>query len=200
MKKIFANLTVVTLSFLTMIGATYAVFEETVKITNASFTVVSSSAVVGGSNTDLKILLNPANPSQGANLDDQTAGPIFDNVSRYWVEDYPFKLYNKGDKTLDIVSKASYVSDINVLRDDIYVEAFGWDDANGDGLVTEDEIGESFGRDTIMRWRNDTFPLGQLNSKETRGFVLRFDGSGITETNVGMQALFDFEFIGVESL
>lgn len=201
MKKILANITIVSFSLLTMVGAIYAVFEETVTVAGASFTVIADSdAGIGGTNTDLKILVDTSLSAEGSNLDDQVAGPVFDSVSTSWTEDYPLKIYNNGDKVLDIVSKASYVSDVDVLRDDIYVEVFSWSDSNSNGLVDDGEIGESFGRDTILRWRNDTFPLGQLNPGETAGYLLRFDGSGITDTNVGMQAIYDFLFIGVESI
>ena len=201
MKKILANLTIVTFSLLTMIGATYALFEETVKVSGASFHIVSNTdGAIGGVNTDLKVLVNAGLPAEGANLDDEVPGPVFDTVSRFWVEDYPLKLYNQGEKTLDIVSKSDYISDTNLLRDDLYIEVFAWDDVNGDGIVDNGEIGVSYGHDTIMRWRNDTFLLGQIAPNETKGFVLRFDGSGLTDINIGMQALFDFQFIGTESL
>lgn len=201
MKKFFGNITVLTFTLLTLIGATYALFEETVQVSSASFKIVSTTdGEINGGNTDLKILLNTGLASEGANLDDEVPGPIFDSVSKNWTADYPIKLFNNGDKTLEIISKADYVSDVDVLRDDLYIEILTWNDANNNGLVDSGEVGDSFERDTILRWRNDTFILDQIAPNETKGYILRFDGEGLTDINIGMQALYNFEFTGTEVL
>ncbi len=198
MRKLLVSVAVIGLSFITLFQSTSAVFEETVKVAGTSFTVGTDA---GGeqqdTNTALKMLVNLSEPAADPNLADSIAGPVFDNIAVDWIDQVEIKIHNQGTETLDIVSLADYVSDPDVLRDDLYVEILEWNDTNSDGVVDSGEEGTSYGYDTILRWRNDTFPLGSIAVDETRGFVMRFDGTGVTGTNFGMTAAYDFVFTGV---
>lgn len=200
MKKIILSSLVVLLASMALTTTVLALFEETVKVTGSTFKVATDSTgePEDTENGDLKILVNLGSDSNASNLADSVTGPLYDNISNSWTADYPIKLHNQGNKTLSLISKADYINDVNVLRDDIYVEVFAWNDTNTNGTVDTGELGQSYAKDTILRWRNDTFEMGRLLPNETRGFVLRFDGSGITDSNLGMEAVFDFEFTGTE--
>lgn len=201
MKKFLSSLIVVLLSVAGLFQATSAVFEETVKVAGTSFSVATNFDGGGDppptpSNTALKMLKNLALGHEPGNLVDFIPGASFENINPTWVSEVPVKMYNAGSQVLDIVASAAYISDVDTIRDDIYVEISAWDDLNNNGVIDGGEEGDSYGRDTILRLRNDTFPLGELVSGETRGFILRFDGAGLTEVNKGMSAVYDFTFTG----
>lgn len=200
MKKIFLSGALVLLSCVSLFGITSAVFEENVSVAGTSFTIGTSSGEPGGTtgNTALKILKSNTAAASGSNLADTITGPAFENVNTTWVQTLPVKLFNKGTKTLAIVSGATYVSDPDTLRDDLYIEILAWNDTNNNGTVQEAEIGQSFGKNTILRFKNDTFALGDLTANSTKGYVLRFDGTGLSDANIGKTAIYDFIFTGVE--
>ncbi|PIR42581.1 hypothetical protein CO058_02885 [candidate division WWE3 bacterium CG_4_9_14_0_2_um_filter_35_11] len=202
MKRFIASLAVVLLSLGGLFQATSAVFEETVKVAGSSFSVATSFDGGGGppppasSNTALKMLADLSLGHVASNLSDFVPGSSFENISPTWISESPIKMYNTGTELLDVVASADYISDVDTLRDDIYVEISAWDDSNSNGVVDAGEEGDSFGRDTILRLKNDTFPLGEIAPDETKGYILRFDGVGLTEVNQGMSAVYDFTFTG----
>ena len=202
MRKIFLSGLLLVMSCASLFGITSAAFEEKVSVAGASFTIGESSGTPGGeetgTNTALKIFVNNANSSQGSNLADMVTGPVFENVTPEWVQSVPIKLYNKGTTILEVVGSATYISDPDTLRDDLFIEILAWNDANNNGLAEETEIGESFGHDTILRFKNDTFSLGELSGESVKGYVLRFDGTGLSDVNIGKTAVYDFVFTGVE--
>lgn len=203
MKKIILSGFLVLLSSLSLIGVTSAAFEEKVSVLGTSFTIASDvGEPVGGGgttgNTDLKILVSNSAAATGANLADSVNGSSFGDIKISWKQDFPIKIHNKGTKLLDIVGSANYINDPDTLRDDLFIEILAWNDANNNGTAEENEIGQSYGHDTILRFKNDTFSLGELGSASTKGYVLRFDGSGLSDANVGMAAVYDFVFTGVE--
>lgn len=189
------------MSGLSLFGVTSAAFEESVSVLGTSFTIGESTGGSGnesGTNTALKILVSNASESQGSNLADTIAGPSFDSITPEWVQSVPIKLYNKGSAVLDIVGSAAYVNDPDTLRDDLFIEILAWNDTNNNGTVEESEIGESYGYDTILRFKNDTFNLGELGAESVKGYVLKFDGSGLSDVNIGKTAVYDFIFTAVE--
>ncbi len=204
MKKFFLSGLLVLLSCVSLFGVTSAVFEESASVAGVSFTIGEESSEPGGGgttgNTALKILKNTAVSAEESNLADTINGPSFTNVNSTWVQTLPVKIYNKGGTVLDIVGTANYVNDPDTLRDDLYIEILAWNDANNNGTVEEGETGESYGHDTILRFKNDTFDLGELNGSSTRGYILKFDGSGLSEANIGKTAVYDFVFTGVEKV
>ena len=198
MKKLLSSLVLISLAAASLFEAATAAFEETVSVAGTSFTVGTE---VGGnvdSNTALKFLVDVGGAVEASNFADTINGPEFGNIDNLWTESVSIKIHNKGELPLDLISKSNYVNDPDVLRDDIFVEVLAWDDINGDGAFDTGEEGTSYGHDTILRWRNDTFPLGEILGSETKGFVLKFDGSGITDANFGQTAVYDFIFTGVE--
>lgn len=184
-----------------IVQATSAVLEETVKVAGTSFSVGETTG--GGdeepANTALKILADSSASATDSNLVDSVDGPAFEGITQEWSDQFAVKVYNKGANAMDLVSKVDYVSDPDVLRDDLYVEVLEWNDTNNNGIVDTGETGTSYGYDTILRMRNDTFALGSINPNETRGFVMKFDGTGVSDSNDGQQAVYDFLITGTET-
>lgn len=201
MRKSLSSLFIVLLSLAGLFQATSAVFEETVKVAGTSFSVATSFDGGGGTpstspNVALKMLTDLSRGNASSNLSDFVSGASFENISPTWVSVSPIKIYNAGSQSLDVVASANYISDVDTIRDDIFVEISAWDDVNNNGVVDAGEEGDSYGRDTILRLKNDTFPIGEIATGETKGYILRFDGSGLTEINQGMSAVYDFTFTG----
>ena len=200
MKKLLMSFAIVALSLSGLFGATSAVFEETVKVAGTSFSVATSfegGGVAPDSNTALKMLKDLAVGTDSLNLSDSVPGQSFENIEPTWVGVSTVKMYNQGDIPLDLITSAEYVSDLNTLRDDINIEISAWNDDNSNGILDAGEEGDSYGYDTILRMKNDTFPIGTIGAGETKGFVLRFDGAGLTDSNKGSSAVYDFTFTGV---
>jgi len=84
------------------------------------------------------------------------------------------------------------------LRQIIYVEPFGWDDANGDGIVDASEIGTSLGRDTIVKWKTHGYTLDSVPSGGLKGYVLRFSTEMIPDSKQGAVGSFGFEIDATE--
>ncbi len=200
MRKIFLSLALILLSSASLFGVASAAFEEKVSVLGTSFTIGEMSDVPApvNSNTALKILKSNSSGSDSSNLADTVNGPAFNDVNQTWTQTFPIKLFNKGSKTLTIASGANYISDPDTLRDDLFVEILDWNDANSNGTVEESELGASHGHDTILRMKNDTFNMGDISANEVKGYALRFDGSGLSEANVGKNAVYDFVFTAVE--
>lgn len=201
MRNFILSLALVLMGFVSIFQATSAVFEESVKVAGTSFSVGAPPGDVEvpiDTNTALKMMGDLSGQPVSGNLFDSVSGMEFGYIHSEWTDEMAIKIHNQGDINLDLISKADYVNDPRPLRDRIYVEVLAWNDTNGNGLVDVGEVGASYGRDTILRWRNDTFPLGEIQPDETRGFVLKFDGSGITPAVEGATAVYDFVFTGIE--
>jgi hypothetical protein len=74
------------------------------------------------------------------------------------------------------------------------VEPFEWSDLNANGAVEEDELGASFGKKTIVKWKTEGFSLGEITQGALKGFAFKFYGEGITDAKQGKTGIFDFEF------
>jgi hypothetical protein len=168
-------------------GIAYAAFSDAAKVTGSSFKVGSS---------DLKFLADISQGTDSANLVDSLEGPAFTNISPSWKQDYPLKLYNDGTATLDITSHAKYstANDTGDIRSYINVELFDWNDENSNGVVDDEELGQSYGKKSIIKWSSDGFSLGSIPIGEEKAFVLRFTSENIPDTKQGMSAVYDFEF------
>ncbi len=190
MKKLL--LTYATFVFLLtlVVGVTFAAFSDTAKILGASFSVGSA---------DIKLLVDVAGGTNTENLADDLGGPTFTNLAPNWEQDYPVKIYNNSAGTLVLSTNASYetVNDPESIRENIYVEPIEWADANNNGLVDAGELGTSYGKDTIIKWKTVGFALDQIESGEVRGFVLRFSTTTLPESKQGATGTFDFEFDSV---
>ncbi len=204
-KTVFSILTLVFCAG-TIVTGTLGALQETVKLTGTTFNV-SAGAGQGGSgggggtssNQFLKMLQSLSGSSADSNLGDIKVGPVFNNVDVMWTDQAVVKIHNKGGVDVDVIAKADYISDPDTLRDDIYVEILEWNDSNSNGTYEVGEEGQSYKRDTILRLRNDTFLLGKITPSQTKGYVLKFDGSGISSVNAGKSAVYDFTFTGVQS-
>jgi hypothetical protein len=198
-KRIGISLLMLVMSVMSVFQSAAALFEESVKITGTSFTIGTSSGGGGDpvvTNTSLKLYSNLSGTPVDTNLKYTLAGPVFDNIDPLWTSSIPLKVYNKGQEPLTLISKVDYINDPDVLRDDIYVNVLSWNDIDNDGVIDQGEEGTSFGYDTLLRWRNDTFQLGTINAGETKSYIFKFDGTGLTSTNVGMSAVYDFVITG----
>jgi hypothetical protein len=174
-----------------LIGVAYAGFSDKGKVLGSSFSI---------GNADIKLLANITQGTETGNLVDEMPGPSFTNIGQSWQKDYLIKLYNNGTYKMAIVSHSNYetANDPDDLRQYISAEIFPWDDVNNDGLVTEDEIGTSFGKKTIIKWKTEGFSLGEFDPGEVLGFIVRFSTETLSDTKQGKQGMFDFEFDSIE--
>lgn len=191
MKKIIVSITIFLLSSVTVYQSVEAAFEESAKIKGASFKVSSDKESLA-KNSAVNFLVDLSKDASSANLSSTVTGPSFENINRNWSENYFVKINNNSNDTLKLTSTADYVEDIDSLRDDIFVKIIEWNDKNKDGVLGSGEEGSTLAYNSILRWRNDTFSLNNIGSMETLGFIFRFDGSGISEANLGKKAIFDF--------
>lgn len=97
---------------------------------------------------------------------------------------------------MQLVSNANYetINDPDDLRQIIYVEPFNWADANNNGIVDDGELGSSFGRKTIVKWKTEGFDFSTLATGAVKGLVLRFSTDTVSDTKQGTTAIFDFLF------
>jgi len=173
-----------------------------VKFAYAAFTdkgtVLGSSFSVG--NADIKLLLNPSLGTDSSNLFDEINGPAFTNVGQNWSKDYPIKIFNNGTYKMSLVSHAGYETsnDPEELRQYIYAEIFNWTDVDYDGEIDSDEIKESLGKKTIVKWKTEGYSLGEFEPGEIKSYVVRFSTESISDTKQGASGSFDFEFDSIE--
>ncbi len=136
------------------------------------------------------------------NLVDELPGPSFSGLHPNWTEDYPLKIYNNATGHIQLTSNADYetINDPDDLRQIIYVEPINWSDTDNNGLVEEGELGSSFGRKTIIKWKTEGFDLSSMSSGSVKGMVLRFSTDNVSDTKQGKSAIFDFVFdsLGLE--
>ncbi len=213
-RKLIIGICSLVFSLFGLASAVYALVEETVKITGVGFQIASSFAsttptptpttsptptpiiVVG--NANLKLLKIPNAGTSSANIADAVVGPVYQNVDPSTEKYFPVKFYNQGQVNLNLVATADYVSDPDTLRDDLYVGVYDWNDLDSDGQYDVGESGTAYGYDTILRLRNDTFLLGSIAGGQTKGFVYKFSGSGLSSANLSMSAIYDFKIVGTE--
>ena len=178
------------------VGTVIANVDNAVDINDATFQTSSelSSNEQTLDNNTLVFLKNNSNSYSNNNISKSIAGPNFKDIDNNWKDSYEFTLYNQGDKDITVISKANYVEDPDGLRDDIFVALHNWNDKNDNGKFDDSELGEQLEYNSILRWRNDTFNLGNLESKSANKYVLVFDGSGITDANLDKKAIYSFRF------
>lgn len=201
MKRILLSLFILGITLSSLFSVATAVLQESVGINGASFTVGTGTSSGGSGttptgNTSLKMLIDLSGSTADSNLSDNINGPEFTNIGPDWLYELPVKVYNKGSGNLSLVASASYVNDPDVLRDDIFVKITEWNDQNNNGVVEQGEEGQILGYDTVLRLRNDTYNLGQIDPSQTRGYIFEFDGTGVSEANAGMSAVYDFLITG----
>jgi hypothetical protein len=175
------------LTFLFSFGIAYAAFGDQAKFVGSTFSVGSA---------DLKLLGDLSIDPVASNLFDDLPGVNFDNINSTWSADYPLKLYNNTDSILSLTSNSNYETsnDPDDLRQDLYVEIFSWNDLNKDGIVEDTELGTSLGKKTFVKWKTEGFLLTDISPREVNGYLLRFSAEGITDSQQGSTAIFDFDF------
>ena len=175
------------------ISAGYAAFMDKGKILGSSFTMGSS---------DLKFLKDLTLGVVETNLVDEKQGPQFTNISPAWSQNYLVKIYNNAAEPVTLTSAAYYetAKDPDDLRSIIFVEPFNWNDDN-DGVFEEGELGTSYGRKTIIKWKTEGYALGQVGAGSLKSLVLKFSTDTVSETKQGKSGSYDFEFeaVGVPS-
>jgi hypothetical protein len=174
-----------------LVGITYAAFSDKGKVLGSSFSV---------GNADIKLLTNISQGTDQSNLSDEITGPSFTNIGQSWQKDYGVKIFNNGTYRMGLTSHANYetANDPDDLRQYIYAEIFTWNDTNGDGQLTEGELGATLGRKTIIKWKTEGFALGEFDSGEILSFIIRFSTDGMSDTKQGSKGMFDFEFDSIE--
>lgn len=168
-------------------GVVYAAFSDKAKYTGTKLSV---------GNADIKLLKDLKLGVDSTNLSDELEGPAFSNIVPFWVQDYLVKIYNNASGPIQLASTANYetINDPDELRSVIYVEPFAWSDTNSNGLLDTGELGISFGRKTIIKWKTESYDFGRMESGEIKGIVLRFSADTISDTKQGKNGSFDFEF------
>jgi hypothetical protein len=169
------------------LGVTFATFTDKADFLGTTFSVASS---------DIKLLDVIGGGTDPSNLVDHKPGPSFENITPEWWDDYLVEVYNNATGDLQLSSFADYetANDPEELRQIIYVEIFDWEDLNADGLVQEEELINSYGGKSIVKWKSTGFDLGVLPQGEVRSFVVRFSTTSISPSKQGSNILFDFEF------
>ena len=182
---------IIAISLLALAGIAYAAFADKAEILGTSVSVGSA---------DIKLLDNLAGGVESGNLVDSKSGPFFENIYSGWTQDYLVKIFNNGTSALRLTSHADYqtANDPEELRSIVYVEPFSWSDGNGNGVVDTGELGASYSRKTIIKWKTEGFDLGTIATGGVGGYVLRFSAASISETKQGASGVFDFAFDAVE--
>ncbi len=172
---------------ITTVGVAFAAFSGKSKILGTNVSVGSA---------DIKLLDNVAGGILEENLVAEKAGPTLANIYPGWKQDYLVKLHNNSSAQLSLTSNANYVTDQDPaeLRQLLYVQPIPWSDININGLVEPDELGTPLERKTIIKWNTEGYNLGNLESGQTMGLVLRFSADSIPDTKQGSSGVFDFEF------
>ncbi|MFC1756121.1 hypothetical protein ACFLZK_01895 [Patescibacteria group bacterium] len=185
-KKLIITISLIVLLVM-VAGVAVAAFGDKGEVLGSSFTVGSA---------DIKLLEDLANGTSSDNLVDEISGPSFANISPNWTEDYPMMIYNNATTHIQLTSNADYetVNDLDDLRQIIFVEPINWGDSNNDGLVDDGELGSSFGRKTIIKWKTEGYDLSSVAPGGVKGLILRFSTDAVSDTKQGASAIFDFEF------
>jgi predicted ribosomally synthesized peptide with SipW-like signal peptide len=175
------------------LGVTFATFTDRAKFQGTMISVASS---------DIKLLDTIGGGVDPSNLVDEKPGPVFEEIGNSWVYDYPVQIYNNGTNPVDLTSKADYedleVNDPQDLRQEIRVDIYEWDDANGDGIPQDTELGGTHGNQTILGWKNTGYSnLGTIAEGEVKSLVIRFT-TGDIDDKQGASFLFDFQFNSTE--
>lgn len=168
-------------------GIAWAAFADKAEVLGSNFATGSA---------DVKFIVDLAGGTEETNLADELSGPSFSNISPNWSEDYLLKIYNNSPGYIQLTSNADYetANDPDDLRQIIYVEPFNWGDANNNGVLDDGELGSSFGRKTIVKWKTEGFDLSSVAGGSTKGMVLRFSTDDVSDTKQGKTAVFDFIF------
>ena len=178
-------------AIVTAVGITWAAFSDKGKVLGSTFSV---------GNSDIKLLENIGGTTSQDNLKDELSGPNFINLTPNWTQDYPLKIYNNGSTALQITSNSEYetANDPDDLRSYIYVEPMDWDDSNGNGQLDSGEEGLSYGKKSITKWKTEGFDFGTINMGTTRGFILRFSTTSLSDTKQGKTGSYDFEINAIQ--
>ncbi len=193
-KEKLLKLTKYTATFITgiaLLTLAWAAFSDKGKVLGSSFSVGSS---------DIKLVENLSGGIGADNLKDELTGPNFTNITPTWTQDYAIKLYNNGSSALQLMSNSNYTTanDPDDLRSYLYVEPFAWEDSNNNGIAENAEIGTSYGKKTIIKWKTEGYDFGTVNVGTIKGLVMRFSAASLGDTKQGKSALYDFEFSAIQ--
>lgn len=199
MNRLIKHVLILTTSITVMIGTVIANIDNAVSINNAVFETSNELSDEDQTleNPSLVFVKDVFSPIEKNNITTSINGPNFREINNTWKDSFTFNLHNISENDIAITSKALYIEDPDSLRDDIFVALYKWDDKNRNNRFEDTELGEQLAYDSVLRWKNDHFELGNLKGKETKSFVLLFDGSGITQTNLNKRAEFSFKFYPV---
>ena len=187
MKKFVSTYGILVAMLLLTVGVTFAAFTGKAKILGTSVSVGSA---------DIKLLDDLAGGIVETNLLSEKQGPVYQNISSDWSEDYLVKIYNNSANTVTLTSNADYetVNDPEDLRQILYVQPIEWSDNNGNGVVDDAEDGVGHERKTIIKWKTEGYDFGELGAGEVKSLILRVSADSIPDTKQGASLLFDFEF------
>lgn len=187
MKKTLPLYALIIAGTVALTGIAVAAFGDKGEILGSSFSMGSA---------DIKMLISLSGGTGTENLTDTATGPGFSAIGPNWTQDYLLKIFNNSSAHLLLTSNSEYetINDPDDLRNIIYVEPFNWNDANNDGIAEANEIGSSFGRKTIVKWKTEGFDLSSLAPGSVKGLILRFSTDAVSDTKQGKSAIYDFIF------
>jgi len=187
MKKSIAILGAVIIALIIAAGVALAGFGDKGEILGSTFSMGSA---------DIKFVKDLAQGTAPDNLTDEITGPSFGNIGPNWSHNYALKIYNNAPAQVQLTSHADYLTanDPDELRQIIFVEPLSWTDTNNNGLVEDSEVGSSFGKKTIIKWKTEGYNFGVLGTGGLKGLVLRFSTESVSDTKQGKTAIFDFVF------
>lgn len=174
----------------TTAGVSYAAYVNSSKVAGATFSIGTS---------ELKLLKSLGSGTKDSNLTDGLKGPEYKGVNSGWKQTYLVKVFNSSSVPLELNSTSSYqtINDANNLRSVIFVEPFEWDDKNNDGKLDKEELGKSYGKKSVLKWKTEGIDLDKIASGQVKGLVLEFSVEELTSSKQGATGIFDFEFSGV---
>ncbi len=186
MKKILIPYAVLTVTLVAVFGVTFAAFTDKTKVLGSTFSVGSA---------DIKLLKDLDGGVEEENLVDELLGPEFLNIDSNWTSDYLVKIFNNTQRDIVLTTNADYLTeqDPEDLRQLIYVEPIEWLDTNNNGILNDGELGLSYGRDTIVKWKTQGFDLGQFSASQIKGIVFRFSTQSVPDSKQGASGIFTFE-------
>jgi len=134
--------------------------------------------------------------SDSSNLVSEKSFSAFDLIGPNWSDTRLVKIYNKGTENLKLTFIAQVSGTDSTLSDNVNIEVFSWNDTNSNGVLDDDELGDTFGAKTLKQWQTESFDLGAFESEVIMPLVLKFSVGDITDELQKSNVTYNFVFNG----
>jgi len=165
----------------------FAAFQTQGQVKGTSFTAGSAEILFYDN-----LALTPSE----TNLVNEKSFSPFDLIGPNWSDTRLVKIYNKGTENLKLTFVAELSGEDSSLSDNLNVEVFNWNDSNSNGVLDEDELGDSFGTKTLKQWQTESYDLGTFDTETTKSFALKFSVGDITDELQKANVTYNFVFNG----